>query len=142
MVINNIKDLKKYQRLLFSSNRKHLIEKAQAFSDIILRWERYGKPCLSDAALLSEICSNYVKEMSKMYSATGDESLKVKIGAARELIIKDWAPKNEVFNYLNNASNGDKNLDFEQAKKLLKNSHLWNKTKPSTLEAILKEKEE
>jgi hypothetical protein len=140
MVINNVKDLKKYQKLLFSSNREHLIEKAKAFSDIILRWERFGGTSLSDAVLLSDICSEYIKEMAKMYSATGDKVYSTKIAAARELIIKNsWATKKQVLEYLSNNSNSGDNIDFEKAKKMLRDSDLWNKVRPSTLEIVIKE---
>jgi hypothetical protein len=75
-----------------------------------------------------------------MYSATGDKVYSTKIAAARELIIKNsWATKKQVLEYLSNNSNSGDNIDFEKAKKMLRDSDLWNKVRPSTLEIVIKE---
>lgn len=138
-MISSINELKKYKKLLYSSNRSNLIEKAKTFSIILDRWEKYSDPYLSDIVLLSDISEAFIKEASNMYKITKDEKYKVQVTAARELVLKNWAPKKEVRDYLSDILKNKKDLTFNDVKLALRQSHLWNKTRPSTVVSILKE---
>lgn len=141
-MISSVNELKKYKKLLYSSNRNNLIEKAKTFSIILDRWEKYSDPYLSDVVLLSDIAEEFIKEASNMYKITKDEKYKIQITAARELILKSWAPKKEVKEYLEDFVKNKKNITFNEVKLILRQSYLWNKTRPSTIISILKDFEQ
>jgi len=125
-----IKELKYRQKELLNSHSANFIEYGRALKEIIKIAEDCSTPKLSEEILLNESARKYVEKQKKLYDLTKDNKHKLHIKAASELFTKEFASIDDIYKYIYNPV---KSYTFEEARKILRESDIWNKIKPQTL---------
>ncbi|MCF0125610.1 MAG: hypothetical protein HUJ68_07630 [Clostridia bacterium] len=132
----NLKELKQLESSYFTSEKSNLREYGRAYKDILTKCKRFSGLWLSDQMLISEMAEVYINEQLRESQFVNDKTAYLnRIKGASKLIVHNYATREEVKSLIDNLE--IKPETFEEARKTLEKSYLYNKIKPSVLADIL-----